>query len=86
MCGGGEHSVSHVIIFINFLSDLLLHGYEALLEREIQESVLRGYKFHHDLQPELHGGHQPVELLRLHQHFASSQGTGGLRGNNLFSN
>ena len=64
MCRGGEHSASDVIIFINFVSDLLLHGYEALLERKIQESVLSGHKFHHDVQPELHGGDQPHDARR----------------------
>ena len=48
------------------------------MERKIQESVLSGYKFHHDVQPEFHGGDQSVELLRLHQHSASCQGTGGV--------
>ena len=64
-------------MILKLVSGLLLHGYEALLERKIQESVLSGHKFHHDVQPELHGGDQSVELLRLYQHSASCQRTGG---------
>ena len=49
--------------YINVIvSGLLLHGYEALLEREVQKSVLSGHQLHHDVQPEFHGGNQPVEL------------------------
>ena len=72
MPGGGGGSVDYLFIHILMhslvLTDLLLHGDEALVEGEVQAGVQRGHDLHHHLQPQLHGGDQHLELLGLHQH------------------
>ena len=74
----GDQLITCLFTFecILLLTDLLLHGDEALVEGEVQAGVQRGHDLHHHLQPQLHGGDQHLELLGLHQHSTGRSGTG----------